>query len=169
MNGRDRGEEAGLILSGVTLFLAGAAFGRLADHPARAQAAAATQGQTRQGPTYDPQDPADWPASLDALAAAPNNHRVLLENERVRVLEVVVRPGESEPLHAHRLPGVFYTEAPADYRMHDGRGKVLFDAGRMEQPSPAHPLVVWLGPQAPHWVENYGRAVHRAIRVELKP
>jgi hypothetical protein len=33
-----------------------------------------------------------WPASLDAVAAAPGNHRVLLENDRVRVLEIIVAP-----------------------------------------------------------------------------
>jgi hypothetical protein len=38
---------------------------------------------------------------MDAVAAAPGNHRVLLENDRVRVLEVTVNPGEREPLHAH--------------------------------------------------------------------
>ncbi len=29
-----------------------------------------------------------WPDSLDALRAAPNYHRLLFENDRVRVLEV---------------------------------------------------------------------------------
>jgi len=32
----------------------------------------------------------EWPEELDALTAAPANHRLLLENERVRVLETVV-------------------------------------------------------------------------------
>jgi len=32
-------------------------------------------------------DPWTWPDELDALSAAPQNHRVLLENERVRVLQ----------------------------------------------------------------------------------
>ena len=30
---------------------------------------------------------------MDALLAAPASHRVLLENDRVRVLEVVIEPG----------------------------------------------------------------------------
>jgi mannose-6-phosphate isomerase-like protein (cupin superfamily) len=162
-------KKMGLILLGVALFLAGAAVGRLTDRPAKAESVAVTHRQTGQQSKYDPKDPATWPASLDALAAAPNNHKVLLENERVRVLEVVVRPGESEPLHAHRWPGVFYTDAPAYYRMHDGEGKVLFDTRTREQPSVSRPRVIWLDPQAPHWVENYGELVHRAIRVELKP
>src|SRR2546427_3854450 len=36
----------------------------------------------------DPEaEPWPWPDSLDALAAAPESHRLLFENDRVRVLE----------------------------------------------------------------------------------
>lgn len=35
-----------------------------------------------------------WPRELDALVAAPDSHRLLLETDRVRVLEVVIEPGE---------------------------------------------------------------------------
>jgi hypothetical protein len=38
-------------------------------------------------------DPAQWPESLDAVVEAPGNHRVILENDRVRVLDVTVQPG----------------------------------------------------------------------------
>ena len=38
----------------------------------------------------------NWPPEGDAVAAAPNNHRVLLENDNMRVLEVTVQPGERE-------------------------------------------------------------------------
>jgi hypothetical protein len=49
-----------------------------------------------------------WPRELDALIAAPDSHRLLLENDRVRVLEVVIEPGAREhrqlalPRPAHR-------------------------------------------------------------------
>src|SRR5713101_3127574 len=33
-----------------------------------------------------------WPDSLDALAAAPESHRILFENDAVRVLETGLRP-----------------------------------------------------------------------------
>ncbi|OGX87506.1 hypothetical protein [Hymenobacter coccineus] len=36
--------------------------------------------------------PWPWPDSLDAVVAAPQFHRVLFENDRVRVLEVTVGP-----------------------------------------------------------------------------
>ncbi len=37
----------------------------------------------------------------DAAQAAPNVYTVLFENERVRLLEARVRPGESSAMHAH--------------------------------------------------------------------
>ncbi|HEY5750849.1 MAG TPA: hypothetical protein VIU12_32520, partial [Chryseolinea sp.] len=46
------------------------------------------------------------PASYDAIAAAPDNHRVVFENEKVRVLEVTIKSGEKEPLHMHPMPSV---------------------------------------------------------------
>jgi len=54
--------------------------------------------------------PWPYPDSLDALVAAPNFHRVLFENERVRVLEVTVPPHQREPVHTHRWPRVLYKE-----------------------------------------------------------
>ena len=53
-------------------------------------------------------DPATWPAELEATVAAPDNHKILLENDYVRVLEVTLAPGEVEPLHFHRWPSVLH-------------------------------------------------------------
>src|SRR5437764_5274986 len=39
--------------------------------------------------------------ATDAATAAPNVYRVLFENERVRLLEARVKPGDSSTLHAH--------------------------------------------------------------------
>ena len=50
-------------------------------------------------------EPWPWASSLDALIAAPEFHTVLLENERVRVLQVRIRPGETvESLSERLLP-----------------------------------------------------------------
>ncbi len=52
-------------------------------------------------------DTSIWPPELDAVTAAPNNHKVLFENDRLRVLEVILEPNEEEPVHHHRWPSVF--------------------------------------------------------------
>ena len=48
-----------------------------------------------------------WDPALDAVVAAPANHIVLFENDRLRVLEVILNPGEEEPVHHHQWPSVF--------------------------------------------------------------
>lgn len=47
-----------------------------------------------------------WSESLDALRAAPPHHRLVFENDRVRVLDTRVAPGETVPVHTHRWPAV---------------------------------------------------------------
>ena len=47
-----------------------------------------------------------WPASLDALAAAPESHRLLFENGAVRVLETRIASGQTTQVHTHRWPGI---------------------------------------------------------------
>jgi hypothetical protein len=44
-----------------------------------------------------------WPADLDALRAAPGQHRLLLENERVRILDTRIAPGEGDVLWGDAL------------------------------------------------------------------
>ena len=60
------------------------------------------------------------PHEGDAVAAAPDSHDVLLENEQVRVVEVVIRPGEKEPVHTHRWPSVMMVDCAARIRYYDG-------------------------------------------------
>src|ERR1700722_17058153 len=49
-----------------------------------------------------------WPDSLDAVKAAPKNHRIIYEDDRVRLLEVILWPNEFENLHTHKLPSVMF-------------------------------------------------------------
>jgi quercetin dioxygenase-like cupin family protein len=105
-------------------------------------------------------------AAQDALVAAPRSHRVLLENDRVRVLEVSVAPGEREPMHTHAWPSVMYIDQPAPLLYYDANGALRFD-GR-DRP-PAGPVTQWMPPEPPHAVENVGTKPFHAIRVEVKP
>lgn len=45
---------------------------------------------------------------LDAVLAALDFHRVLLENDSIRVPETRIEPGQVVPLHTHRWPAVYY-------------------------------------------------------------
>ena len=114
---------------------------------------------------------------MDALLAAPSSHRVLLENDRVRVLEVVIEPGAHEPEHTHRAASVMIVDEPARIRYYVCTGQRSRRAPPGEElqfESPAGPgtppgvRVSWLEPEGPHSVENVDAHRYHAIRVELK-
>jgi hypothetical protein len=42
-------------------------------------------------------DPSSWDPALDAVIAAPKHHKVLFENERLRVLEVTLEQTTKNP------------------------------------------------------------------------
>ena len=75
-------------------------------------------------------DDTEWPPQLDALVAAPANHRLLFEDDAVRVLEVTVAPGERENLHSHRWPSIMVVLAGPNYVNRDAGATV---------PPPGHP------------------------------
>ncbi|HLI83327.1 MAG TPA: hypothetical protein VKV17_05380 [Bryobacteraceae bacterium] len=50
------------------------------------------------------------PDATDAVAAAPENHKVILENEMVRVLEARVPLHSREVPHTHFWPSVFFEQ-----------------------------------------------------------
>jgi len=41
------------------------------------------------------------------MPSAPKHHKVIFENERLRVLEVTLEPNDEEPIHHHRWPSGF--------------------------------------------------------------
>jgi quercetin dioxygenase-like cupin family protein len=142
--------------AGLALALGGSLPGCTAPAPARDAAA------TRRSAAACP-----WPDSLDAVRAAPRNHRVVLENDTVRVLDVTVAPGERERLHAHCLPSVMYLQYEGRYRDYDAAGNVTSEV-RTAAPDSVFPMTLWLPPQAPHAVENLDTRPVRLLRVEFK-
>jgi hypothetical protein len=76
-----------------------------------------------------------WPDALDALAAAPEHHRLLLENEHVRVLETLIPAGQTTAIHTHRWPNVQYIVSGTDFVRRDDQGTTLVDS-RADRSSP---------------------------------
>jgi hypothetical protein len=109
-----------------------------------------------------------WTSAQDAIQAAPQNHRVVLENDKVRVLDVIVPPHTKENVHAHCWPSVLYITAAGKYIDYDANGKVLFDS-RSLAAAPPLPMTIWKDPEAPHAVENLDDKPLHLVRVELKP
>ena len=117
---------------------------------------------------YKTGDPADWPKEQDAVVAAPQNHKILLENDKVRVLEVTLAPNELEPVHHHRWPSVLYIMEAGDFIDRDGEGNVIMDTRQIPEPL-VFPITMYKEPEAPHSVENLSDTKPiRLIRVEMK-
>jgi quercetin dioxygenase-like cupin family protein len=94
----------------------------------------------------------------DPVVVAPDIYSVLLENDRVRVLDVRMRPGARSARHAHP-DSVWYLITPmrARFTAQDGMtAEAEFPAG-----------AVWRDGES-HAVENIGANEMRGIAVELK-
>ena len=109
----------------------------------------------------------EWPDELDALMAAPEHHSLLLENERVRVLETLIPPGETTSVHTHRWPNVQHVLSSTDFIRRDGEWAVLLDTRAASGHTETHPTH-WSDPLPPHSIENVGERELRVIMVELK-
>lgn len=104
---------------------------------------------------------------LDALIAAPANHRLAFENESVRVLETIVGPGETVPLHTHEWGGVLYVLGWSDFIRRDENGAVMLDSkaqGLRLNPGSAVPSA----PLGKHTLENVGDRPLHVIAFEMK-
>ena len=107
-----------------------------------------------------------WPASMDAVVAAPKNHKVLYEDDRIRILDVTVLPSEKENVHDHPWPSVLIIDYPRKIRDTYSDGTVV----ERDSPSPQTPIpiVERMAPQPPHSVENLDTETMHLYRVELK-
>jgi hypothetical protein len=118
-------------------------------------------------------DPSTWDQALDAVVAAPKHHRVLFENERLRVLEVTLEPNDEEPVHHHRWPSVFVLDqvkgpihdfAPDGTQLPPNRDVIQAIQAWDGKGS----LVVHMAPQPPGRVLNASDMTVHGIRVEMK-
>ena len=93
---------------------------------------------------------------------------MLFENDSVRVLQVVIQPGEREKPHHHPWPSVLYMSEGDQFVDRDGSGQTILDTRELDEPI-ALPVTMWKEPEALHSVENLStsRAI-RLLRVELK-
>jgi hypothetical protein len=140
------------------LLLMGVALAGLGTSPS-ARAVATTTVASENGCAGD--------AALDAVVAAPGNHKVLFENERVRLLDVVVEPGSREPVHAHCWPSVLYVMSRGRRREYNASGQVVSEV-KETPPASAFPIVTWLDPGPPHALENLDAQPIHLLRFELK-
>jgi hypothetical protein len=99
------------------------------------------------------------PDPLDPLRAAAGSHKLAFENRFVRVLDVHVPVGQSEPRHRHpHGMSVYFTDWDA---------KVTVDGGQPEVHHRAAGTFAW-SDAVVLTVENVGKTEGHILRVELK-
>jgi hypothetical protein len=108
-----------------------------------------------------------WPDALDALQAAPKHHRLIFENDRVRVLDTRIAPGDTVPVHTHRWPAVLHVMTWSDFVRCDADGRVVLDT-RGRPPLGPLPLAFWSEALPPHTLENVGTADLHVVSIEIK-
>ena len=105
---------------------------------------------------------------LDPLIAAPGFHKLVFENERIRILDVRNKPGDFEPLHKHARSVLTILEGgTVRFGLPDGSTKVASVSASVNPPAGEPPQVFWEGASV-HSVANVGTTPIRLVRVELK-
>lgn len=126
--------------------------------------------------------PWPWADSLDAVKAAPKNHHIVFENDKIRILEVTLGPFEYEQMHTHQHPSVMFG---ADSRDTFGSTIIYYRNGydslhhkylvkdsftqnsgpqNPDEPNTGH----YMKPEGPHQIKNLSNVKIAFFRVEFK-
>lgn len=96
----------------------------------------------------------------DPVKLSPQYYKVWIDNDRVRVLEYHLKPGEKEAMHSHP-PGFVYVFDDATLRM-------TLPDGTSSDMSAKGGEVLWREATT-HASENVGKTEAHALALELKP
>jgi len=113
-----------------------------------------------------------WPDSLDALKAAPENHKIVFEDSNVRILQVLLDGRKAEPIHTHRWKSVMWITKPAvpcmiyQYKLDKNNKFVVSDSVTI--PHMDTNIGYPNGPESPTGIKNLGNDSGIAYRVEFK-
>ncbi len=95
----------------------------------------------------------------DMVKVAPKNCKVLLENDRVRVVRVVTKPGEKLEMHSHPA-NIVYSFTP-------GKARFTSADGKSEEREIKAGQAIW-SEAVTHSTENIGTGKSRVLVIELK-
>lgn len=98
--------------------------------------------------------------NIDIVQTSPNQARVLMENEHVRVVEYAVKPGEKDVWHTH--------PPRSSYVVSGGKVKVYSENGEPKISEVKTGASSWAGQGTKHYVENIGDTDIKIILTEIK-
>ena len=95
----------------------------------------------------------------DVAAVAPKNVKVLVDNDQVRILDVLDKPGEKEPMHFH--------QAFVTISLENSKIKITTPDGKVVEKDRKVGDALYSG-AITHAVENVGTTNFHVILIELK-
>jgi beta-alanine degradation protein BauB len=98
--------------------------------------------------------------SQDVIQVAGDSHRVIFENEHVRVLAVDIKPGQTAPMHSH--------PENVSYFLTDGKLKVTLPSGKSNERIIKAGTAGW-SDATTHEAQNIGPSDFQQVQIELKP
>ncbi|MFC3559756.1 hypothetical protein [Pedobacter jamesrossensis] len=116
----------------------------------------------------------NWADSLESVKNAPSSHKIVYEDSKVRVLQVILQPKTVEPIHTHQFKSImWFTKAtPMTYYQYNlsksGKYEITdsIKIGLMPAEVLNHGEIV--EPEKPHAVKNTGSETGIAYRIEFK-
>jgi hypothetical protein len=122
--------------------------------------------------TIDSADSWIWPDSLDALKAAPENHKVVYEDDDVRILAVILDGHKSEPIHTHKWKSIMWIAKPIvpckiNNFKKDANGNLIKSDSLIINDMPVD-MGQLIDPEGPTSITNLGPDSGVAYRVEFK-
>lgn len=95
----------------------------------------------------------------DALQAAPNAYKKLIENNRVRIMDLRFKPGEKAAMHIHPDHIV--------YVFNDQKLRLIYSNGQKRDFELKAGQVLWIDAES-HVTENLGVSETHSLVIELK-
>ena len=99
------------------------------------------------------------PTERDPVKLAPDFYKVALENDRVRVLDIRIKPGDKSPEHSH--------PAYVMYALSDAKVKFTDPDGTSEEFEVEAGQTVWRDAET-HAAENVGTTEAHVLNIELR-
>lgn len=99
-------------------------------------------------------------AAPDPLQAAPDMYKLLFENDKVRVMEVLFKPGQKIAKHSHPADHFVTVLEPGELTIYKEDGSHAANQLMADQ-------VVWI-PAETHWAQNTGKTEVKLLVTEIK-
>ena len=109
-----------------------------------------------------------WDTNFDGAKASSDHHKILFENEHVRILEIAIHPGEKEDFHTHERKSIMIIDSAVDMRYYGADRKSKFER-KFPKEAILPTTITWREPEGLHSIENIDETrMFHGVRIELK-